>query len=389
MKIQADKRGRIHQIMKFTVDQKVFSKALSDVGRAVTQKSLVPILSGIKVIAEDEGITLIGTNSDIIIKRFISRDITSRNISIEQIGSAVVSERYFTELIRKLPEDVHIEVSDTQVIKVRSGDIFTQLNGFRADEYPQLPEIDQTNLIGMDANELKEIIKQTVFATAKNETRPVLTGVHFTFSNDKLTAVATNSQRLASRINEVHVSKETSFIVPSSSLNELVKQISDYSGIVKMYSADGYILFETDEISLYSRLISGQYPNTSKLIPNEQKTVLTLDREILVKGIDRACLFASEWKNNNISLSIKNRKLCISSGSSEMGSIQELQEIKDLSGDDDLKISIDGHFLKEALHTIMDEEINIKLNGSMRPIVIESTHQTSSYLHLISPVRSF
>ncbi|MBH0170131.1 DNA polymerase III subunit beta [Fictibacillus sp. 18YEL24] len=375
--------------MKFSIDQKLFSKALSDVGRAVSQKSLVPILSGIKVIAEDEGITLIGTNADIIIKRLISKDKTSRNISIDQAGSAVVSERYFTELIRKLPEDVHIEGDDKTVVKVRSGNIFTQLNAFRSDEYPQLPEIDQTKSIGMDANELKETIKQTVFATAKNETRPVLTGVHFTFSNNKLTAVATNSQRLASRINEVHVKEETSFIVPSSSLNELVKQISDYSGIVKMYSADGYILFETDEISLYSRLISGQYPNTSKLIPNEQKTVLSLNKERFVKGIERACLFAGEWKNNNIMLSIKDHKLCISSGSSEMGSIQELQEIKDLSGDEDLKISIDGYFLKEALHTIMDEEINIKFNGSMRPIVIESTHQKSSYLHLISPVRSF
>ncbi|MBN3554592.1 DNA polymerase III subunit beta [Fictibacillus nanhaiensis] len=375
--------------MKFTIDQKLFSKALSDVGSAVSQKSLVPILSGIKVIAEDEGITLIGTNSDIIIKRFIPRDETSRNIRIDQTGSAVVSERYFTELIRKLPEDVNIEVDDKQVVKVRSGNIFTQLNGFRADEYPQLPEINGTNSISMDAKELKEVIKQTVFATAKNETRPVLTGVHFRFSNNQLTAVATNSQRLASRINDVYVKQETSFIVPSSSLNELVKQTSDYSGIVKINSSDGYILFETDQVSLYSRLISGQYPNTSKLIPNEQKTMLSLNKERLEKGIERACLFAGEWKNNNITLSIRNHKLCISSGSSEMGQIQELQEIMDLTGDADLKISIDGHFLKEALHTIKDEEINIKFNGAMRPIVIESTHEVSTYLHLISPVRSY
>ncbi|MGA4721075.1 DNA polymerase III subunit beta [Fictibacillus nanhaiensis] len=228
-----------------------------------------------------------------------------------------------------------------------------------------------------------------MFATAKNETRPVLTGVHFMFSNNQLTAVATNSQRLVSIIKEVQVTEETSYIVPSSSLNELVKLISDYSGIVKIQLADGYILFETDHISLYSRLISGQYPNTSKLIPNEQITVLTLNRELLLKGMDRACLFAGEWKNNTITLSIKEGKLCISSGSSEMGHIQELQEIMDLTGEDNFKISIDGHFLKEALHTIRDGEINIKFNGSMRPIVIESIHEKSNYLHLISPVRSF
>lgn len=375
--------------MKFTVDQKIFSKALSDVGRAVSQKSLVPILTGIQVLGNEEGITLIGTNTEIIVKRIISKDRTSGNIHIDQTGTAVVSARYFTELIRKLPEVVHIEVDEKQVVKIKSGDIFTHLNGFRADEYPQLPEIDGTNFHIMEASDLKEVINQTVFATAKNETRPVLTGVHFMFSNNQLTAVATNSQRLVSIIKEVQVTEETSYIVPSSSLNELVKLINDYSGLVKIQLADGYILFETDQISLYSRLISGQYPNTSKLIPNEQITVLTLNRELLVKGIDRACLFAGEWKNNTITLSIKERRLCISSGSSEMGHIQELQEIMDMAGEVDFKISIDGHFLKEALHTIKDEEINIKFNGSMRPIVIESTHEKSNYLHLISPVRSF
>jgi DNA polymerase III subunit beta len=375
--------------MKFSVDQKVFSKALSDVGRAVSQKSLVPILTGIQVLGNEEGITLIGTNTDIIVKRMISKDETSGNIHIDQTGIAVVSARYFTELIRKLPEVVHIDVDEKQVVKIKSGDIFTQLNGFRAEDYPQLPEIDGTNFLIMKANDLKEVINQTIFATAKNETRPVLTGVHFMFSNNQLTAVATNSQRLVSIIKEVQVTEETSYIVPSSSLNELVKLISDYSGIVKIQLADGYILFETDHISLYSRLISGQYPNTSKLIPIEQITVLTLNRELLLKGMDRACLFAGEWKNNTITLSIKEGKLCISSGSSEMGHIQELQEIMDLTGEDNIKISIDGHFLKEALHTIKDGEINIKFNGSMRPIVIESIHEKSNYLHLISPVRSF
>ncbi|WP_416730960.1 DNA polymerase III subunit beta [Fictibacillus sp. JL2B1089] len=375
--------------MKFTIDQKLFSKALSDVGRAVSQKSLVPILTGIQVLGNEEGITLIGTNTDIIVKRIISKDKTSGNIHIDQTGKAVVSARYFTELIRKLPEVVHIDVDEKQVVKIKSGDIFTQLNGFRADDYPQLPDIDGTNFLIMEASDLKEVINQTVFAAAKNETRPVLTGVHFMFSNNQLTAVGTNSQRLVSIIKEVQVTEETSYIVPSSSLNELVKLINDYSGLVKIQLADGYILFETDQISLYSRLISGQYPNTSKLIPNEQITVLTLNRELLVKGIDRACLFASEWKNNTITLSIKECKLCITSGSSEMGHIQELQEIMDMAGEVDFKISIDGHYLKEALHTIKDEEINLKFNGSMRPIVIESTHEKSNYLHLISPVRSF
>ncbi|WP_186320573.1 DNA polymerase III subunit beta [Fictibacillus phosphorivorans] len=377
------------QQMKFTINQHVFSKALSDVGKAVTPKSLIPILSGIKVIAEEDGIRLIGTNADIIIERFIPISETNNNeINIDQTGSAVVSARSFIELIRKLPEPIQVEVNNHQTIKVKSGDIFTQFNGFRAEEYPTLPMINQSNTIHIDAEDLIEAIKQTVFATAKNETRPVLTGIYFSLSGYKFTAVATDSQRLASKVKDVYTLGDASFIVPSSSVSELVKQISDYSGTVEIHSADGYILFKTDQVSLYSRLISGNYPNTSKLIPTEQKTTLFLNKESLVKGVDRACLFAGEWKNNNITLSIQEHKLCISSGSSEMGTIQELQEIKDLDGEAELKISIDGYFLMDALKTIKDEEIKIKFNGTMRPIVIESIHEKSSYLHLISPVRS-
>ncbi|MDM5317364.1 DNA polymerase III subunit beta [Fictibacillus sp. b24] len=376
--------------MKFTINQHVLSKALSEVGKVVTQKSLIPILSGIKIIAEDDGITLIGTNADIIIERFIPiSEARNNEINIHQTGSAVVSAKSFTELIRKLPESIQLEAINHQNIQIKSGDIFTQFNGFSAEEYPTLPVIDQSNTIHIDAEDLKNAIKQTVFATAKNETRPVLTGTHFTFSGNKFMVVATDSQRLASIVKDVNTKGETTFIVPSSSANELVKQISDYSGVVELHSAEGYILFKTDKLSLYSRLISGTYPNTSKLIPTEQSTTLFLNRESLVKGIDRACLFAGEWKNNNITLTIQDNKLCISSGSSEMGSIQELQEIKDMDGDSDLKISIDGYFLMDAIKTIKDEEIKIKFNGTMRPIVIESTHGKSPYLHLISPVRSY
>ncbi|KZE68994.1 hypothetical protein AWM68_01630 [Fictibacillus phosphorivorans] len=378
------------QQLKFTINHHIFSKALSDVGKAVTQKSLIPIFSGIKIIAEDDGITLIGTNTDIIIEKFISiSEVDNNGLHIKQTGSAVVSAKSFTELIRKLPEPIQVEAINHQTIKIKSGDIFTQFNGFPAEEYPTLPVIDQSNTIHMDAEDLIDAIKQTVFATAKNETRPVLTGIHFTFSSNKFMAVATDSQRLASIVKEINTTGETSFIVPSSSLNELVKQISDYSGAVEIHSADGYILFKTEKVSLYSRLISGTYPNTSKLIPTEQSTTLFLDRESLVKGIDRACLFAGEWKNNNITLTIQDNKLCISSGSSEIGSIQELQKIKDIDGDFDLKISIDGYFLMDAIKMIKDEDIKMKFNGTMRPIVIESTRGKSSYLHLISPVRSY
>lgn len=371
--------------MEFIIAQSLFSKALFDVSKAVSSRTLSPILSGIKIVAEEDGITLIGSNSDIIIERTIS--VTDENVKIRKTGSMVVSAKYLTELVKKLPEQIHIKTDHNQ-IHIQAGAVSTKLNGIDAEEYPSLPVIVGDPIL-ISAQELKEAVKTTGFATAKNETRPVLTGVNLTFSENSFTSVATDSQRLAFKKSDIQISVEGSFVVPKSSIDELAKLVNHYSGMVEIQSAEGYIHFKIDEISLYSRLIAGHYPPTSALIPSEIKTTLVLCKETLIKGIDRACLFAGEWKNNNVVLRINEHKLSISSGSSEMGSIEELQELKTIEGESDLKISIDGHFLLDALKTINDAEIKMKFSGSMKPIVIESVKEASTYLHLISPVRSY
>ncbi|MBY6037615.1 DNA polymerase III subunit beta [Fictibacillus nanhaiensis] len=378
--------------MEFIINQAIFSKALSDVGKAVSSRTLLPILSGIKIIADSDGITLIGSNADLIIKRWIPAKMEgTASVKILKPGSVVVSAKYFTELIKKLPDQIIVQANKNHSILIQSGEIRTQFNGFQADEYPTLPKLNVTSRIHINAEELMDAFKQTVFATAKSETRPVLTGVNLTFTKDKLISVATNSQRLAQK--EIYIDSSTveeTVVVPSSSINELLKLIHHDSGKINIQLAEGYIQFETVEISFYSRLIAGNYPNTASLIPTDQKTTLILSKELFVKGIERACLFAGEWKNNNITLSVTDdHKLCISSGSSEMGNIQEFQEIKSIEGETELKISVDGHFILDALKTIQDPEIKLRFSGMMKPIVIESTEHDSTYVHLISPVRSY
>jgi DNA polymerase III subunit beta len=370
--------------MEFIICQDIFSKALSDVGKAVSTRTLLPLLSGIKIVADKDGITLIGSNSDIIIERTIP---LNDKVEVLQTGSIVGSAKYLLELIKKLPEKIHI-TSDNNQIHIQAGTISTKINGFMAEEYPSLPKVDGI-AIKIPAEELKDAVKQTVFATAKNETRPVLTGVNLTFAGNALTAVATDSQRLALSTSETGSIVKKSFVIPSSSLNDWTKLVNQYSGMVEIQSDDGYIHFKTDEVSLYSRLIAGHYPNTSALIPTEVKTTLVLNKDTLNKGIDRACLFAGDWKNNNVTLSIQEKKLCISSGSSEMGNIHEFQEIKAMEGEEEMKISVDGHFLLDALKTINDADIKMKFCGPMKPIVIESIEEESSFMHLISPVRSY
>jgi DNA polymerase-3 subunit beta len=368
--------------MRFKISQDVFSKALIEVGRIISNRPTLPILSGIKITAEKDRVTLTGSNSDIIIQK------TMTLADIEETGSAVVSAKYFTELIKRLNGTVLVD-SNSNHITVQSKEIVTQFNFLHADEYPAIPAFNDEKHISMDAIELIEVLKRTSFAVSKNETKPVLTGVQLTFSKNKLTAVATDSIRLALLETAIDSSFEGSFILPNSAINELLKLVQQQAMKVEIQLTESFIHFKMNETSLYSRLLAGNYPNTSSLFPNDYKTILKLSRESLINGMDRATLFAGEWKNNNVKLSLTdNQKLCITSSSSEIGTIEETQEINHLEGDSELSISIDGNFMLDALKVIRDPEVKVRFSGTMKPIVIESKEKDSISLHLISPVRS-
>jgi DNA polymerase III subunit beta len=377
-------------IMELSINSECFHKAISEVSKAVSLKTPFPILTGIKITAEEDALVLIGSNSDLIIEKKIPLTIDgARVLEVKQTGSVVVTAKYISEIVKKLPGDIHVKADGKQLITLQSGEIITSLKGFPSEEYPNMPVIDESSPIRIPGTELLEMIKQTAFAVAKNESRPVLTGVNLFLKENHLTCAATNSHRLALRELKIDSNIRGSFIIPSTSLNELVKLIPGETEIIHIFLSDSYIVFKTADSSLFSRLIEGNYPNVSALIPKDSKTVITLDTKQFLKGIDRACLFASEWKNNNVHLEIINgTRLKISSTSSEIGRIEETQPFKNIEGGSELSISLDANFMIDSLKAIKEEEINVSFGGSMKPVLIEPVGNPSC-LHLISPVRSY
>ncbi|MFB7142908.1 DNA polymerase III subunit beta [Gottfriedia sp. NPDC056225] len=376
--------------MKFYIEKDYFNQAISDVSRVISLKTTIPILTGIKILANSQGLTLIGSNSEIIIERTVPTEINGVKIlEVYQPGSIVVSAKYLSDLVKKLPDNIEITVNENQLMTIQSAEIITHINGFNSEQYPLLPLINNEDHIKIPIAEIIEMIRQTAFAVAKNESRPVLTGVNMSIMENKLNCVATNSHRLALKELQIDSFMNGSFIVPSSSLNEVVKLFNSDSGDMNLFISENYIVFKSKLISLYSRLIEGRYPEVASLIPNEVKTIITLDTKQLLKGFERASIFASEWKNNNVYLEIiEGSKLKISSHSSEIGKIEETQIIKNLNGQTELSISLDGNYMIEALKVIKDEEVTISFGGSMKPFIIKPVNN-NTHLHLISPVRTY
>ncbi|AAU17829.1 DNA polymerase III subunit beta [Bacillus cereus] len=376
--------------MEFIVNHKHFTQALSDVSKAISAKAIIPILSGIKITADQSGITLIASNSNIFIEKFIPSAIDDKQITtILQAGTIVVPAKYFIEIIKKMPSDIVIKSKNEQTITIQSGEITLNLNGFPANEFPNVPQIDGHTEIQIETKQLIDAFKQTVFAVAKNESRPVLTGVHIELDHNKLICAATDSHRLAIRETLISTNMKANCIVPSATINELLKLMNSNLEFVSIYLSESHIIFTFGTTTLYSRLIEGKYPNISTLIPNEFQTVINIDRQRMLQGVDRSSLLASERANNNVNLEIVNEStIQISSNASQIGKISETQQIDVIQGKKQLNISFDGRFMLDALRAIKEETVTLSFSGSMRPILIEAGTQSAA-IHLISPVRAY
>lgn len=379
--------------LKFRVDKERLNDAVNQVIKAISSKTTMSILTGIKITANPEGITLTGSNSDISIKSFIpAEENGSENAVIDETGSIVLPYRLFSELVRKLPDDdVYFSTDNRLTTIIRSGASEFNLNGMDPEEYPNLPVIavDTSCMIRKDL--LKEIIKQTVFSVSTSETRPVLTGVKWIIHENQLTCVATDSHRLAQRtilLEHAPTIEQQELVVPGTSLAEFSKILDDDTDDpVEIIMTENQILFKVNHVQFYSRLLDGNYPDTNRLIPTESKTIITLNTKELYRAIERASLLAKEEKNNVVKFVTEGSKVEISSQSLELGRVFETIETEKFEGDPQ-RISFSAKFMMDALSRIDAQNIRIHFVGPMRPIIIRPVGD-EAILMLILPIRTF
>ncbi|MGV3464942.1 MAG: DNA polymerase III subunit beta [Heyndrickxia sp.] len=375
--------------MEIVINKDCFAKAVSDVCRAISFKSSIPILTGIKLKVNETSLVLVGSNSDVFIEKTIPIFIHGiKVLEIIETGSVIISAKYLSEIVKKLPSDIHLKVGDQSSVSLESDGVVASFNGFLAEEYPSLPNMTEAVYCKVSWQDFIEMIKQTAFAASTNDYHPVLTGVCMTFKENNLSFSATNSHRLAFKKIRLESNISKNIIVPGKTLHELIKLMNDQIDDIHIFITENYIDFKANNISLFSRLIEGTYPNIDGLMPQQCKTAITVNRNQFLNGVDRACLFASEWKNNNVHIERKEEtNLIISSASSEVGRIQETQPILNAEGDVEFRITLNGDFLVDVLKVIKEDNVIIYLNGNMRPVLIAPV-EDRSYYYLISPVRS-
>ena len=380
--------------MNFTINRSAFISQLNNVLRAISSKTTIPILTGLKMVVNEDNIVLTGSNSDITIESVINANDADNDLTIEETGAIVLPARFFSDIVKKLPDKkVTIEVTSGFQADITSGSAKFQINGQDAENFPHLPEIETNKSVTLPNDILKEVIRQTVIAVSKQESRPILAGVHMTLKDGVLTAVATDSHRLAQRkvvLENIDNGIDFDVIIPGKSMEELSGMISDVHEDVQMQVTENQVLFIFGNTHFYSRLLEGNYPETSQLIPQTTDTTVELEAGAFLSSIERASLLSHESRNDVVKLSLKPSEnlVRISGDSPDIGTVEEEVVTSALDGND-LEISFNPNYMKDALRSFGQATIKISFTSPLRPFTLVPTEDQENFVHLITPVRTF
>ena len=383
--------------MKFSINRQVLIKHLSDVQRAISSRTTIPILTGVKISADENGIVLSGSDSDISIETLIPVSEENNQIEIHTQGGIVLPARFFSEIVKKLADEkITIEVKDHFQTNITSAKASFTINGIDVNNYPNFPVIDSNEVITLPTALFKQVIQHTVIATSTQESRPILTGVNMTIQDGKLTAVATDSHRLSQRVISIaapdsQLEKTYNVIIPGKSLVEL-SRIVENQVTIEMMITENQVLFKAENVYFYSRLLEGYYPDTNRLIPASSSTQIVLNAYDLLQATDRASLLSHEGKNNVVKLSIDANKVELSGNSPEVGNVEESLAYESASGDP-LIISFNPDYMKDALRTFGQQDVQVNFTSAVRPFTVvpadREDDNDNSFIQLITPVRTY
>ena len=361
-------------MIQFAINKAYFLQALHTTRRAISSKNAIPILSTIKIEVTSDGIYLTGSNGQISIENSISVSEENAGLLITQPGSILLEANFFINVVSSLP-DVTLtfeEIEQYQVL-LKSG----------------IQEVDSLTPLLMDTKVLKSIIAETSFAASTQESRPILTGVHFVLSNHKdLKAVATDSHRMSQRqLVLEHSADNFDVVIPSRSLKELSAVFSDDIENLEVFFSINQILFRSETISFYTRLLEGNYPDTNRLLSDSFETEVVFETASLRSAMERSYLISNASQSGTVKLEIINGSVSAHVNSPEVGKVNEDIDVQDVSGSD-LVISFNPTYLIDALKALKSETVRVRFISPVRPFTLTPADDSENFIQLITPVRT-
>jgi len=372
--------------MKVVLTRGDLLKGITTVQSAVASKNTMPILANVLLEARDKKLEFVATDLDMGIRCSVPAEIVDK-------GNITINAKKLSDIVRELPEStVELEIDDSHKIIITCQKSTFKVHGLPKDDFPILPEVKKDKVFKIKGSLLQEMIRKTIFAVSTDETRYVLNGVFFQVEGAKLRMVATDGHRLAFIEKKLENKSENkaSVIIPTKTLNELTKVISDLEKgkeednlIVEVIATDNQIKFVIEGVEIISRLIEGQFPNYEQVIPKESDKKIEASISSLAAATRRVAILTSE-KSNSIRYQAKNGKLTISSKTPDMGEAKEEIDV-DYKGEE-ISIAYNAKYVLDVLKNVGTDTVNIELTQPLSPGILRPKGDTD-YLCVIMPMR--
>ena len=365
--------------MKVSIAQEKLAKALNLIKDIASSRNELAILNNILLRTDGGRLLIAGTNLEIASTQYVGA-------KIDQPGSITIPARLVSEFITNLPSGtVELETKDSH-LNITSGKFSSVINGVIADEYPELPTVDEAAAVRYEitAGDLKKAINQTKIAVGSDTTRAVLTGIYWQTHEGYLYLAATDGYRLAEK-KLMKSDSDLAAIIPASTLAEVSKSAGDEERLTILFD-DTQVCFRTDNAEIVSRLIDGKFPDYKQLIPTTAAIEVKINKADFSRITKIAALFARE-SGGGITLTASKEKsvLSIHSIASELGE-NTSEAAAGVSADG--QITLNSRYLTEVLNVIDDDDIVFSFNGKLSPCVIREQVKKPDYTHIIMPLKS-
>lgn len=363
--------------MKLICSKASLLKGVSIVSKAVPSRTTMPILNCILIDASANEIKLTANDMELGIETVIEGEIVER-------GIIALDAKFFSEIVRKLPDnDIVIESDDTFQTTITCEKAKFNIVGKSGEDFSYLPYIEKNESISISQFTLKDVVRQTIFSIADNDTNKLMTGELFEINENRLRVVSLDGHRISIRNIELKESySPLKVVVPGKTLQEISKILTgEAEDMVDIFFADNHILFEFDETKVVSRLIEGEYFHIDQMLSSDYDTKVKINKREFLNCIDRATLLIREGDKKPIILNIQDGSLQLKINSF-VGSMNEEIEIE--KEGKDLLIGFNPKFFIDALRVIDDEEVTLYMVNPKAPCFIKD--DAGTYVYLILPV---
>ena len=344
---------------------------------------VIPILSNVKLKAEDGRIQLSATDLEVGIRVAVQGEIV-------EAGSITIPAKKLGDIVRELPTDAKVKLRTlaTDRVEISCGKAVFKIASMADEEFPILPEIGD-DFLTIKSGVLRQLIRKVFYSVSVDETRHFLNGIYFSINSESIKTVATDGRRLAvaTQYESSSVENDIGVIIPIKGVNSIFRTFTADED-VKIALLENQIAFATEDITLISRLIEGEYPDYEAVMAPAMNNEINMvaRTEQLLAVIRRVSLLANP-KTPSVKMEAKETELSVSASTPELGEAQEQMEVKNSGGS--VEIAFNARFVMDVLRNIESDEVLLKLRDSLSPVLVMPQEEDGDreYRCVIMPMR--